>query len=160
MTWENSNNGNRRRAYELAAFLGLVGAAIEVPGLALPAAFAQSPPYQAAKEVPSSWRDYAMQLVEKLQQRLASDNDVSGKIADEISGGAAGAAPRTTIVRVWVSPDGKVERLAFDDLSGDVADAMRTLLSDSDVGAPPPDMLQPLHIRLSLAGKPAQEQMH
>jgi hypothetical protein len=157
--WAKSSNSNRRRAYELAAFLGLVGAAIEVPDLGTAAALAQSAPYQSAAQVPQSWRDYAKQLLDRLQQRLA-DTKVAGKIADQIGGGPAGSAPKVAMVRVWVSPIGKVDRLAFDDLSGDVADALRTLLRDSDVGSPPPDMLQPVHLRLSLAGKSPQEQMH
>jgi hypothetical protein len=31
---------------------------------------------------------------------------------------------------------------------------LRTLLMDGNVGAPPPEMLQPLHLRLSLQAKP------
>src|SRR5215472_5120032 len=62
MTWAGSSNSNRRRACELAAFLGLVGAAADMPDLVAPPAAAQSETYRPADTVPSSWSDFAQQL--------------------------------------------------------------------------------------------------
>jgi hypothetical protein len=68
------------------------------------------------------------------------------------------AEPRNVIARVWVSRDGKIERLDFDGLDDATARELRTLVSKDDVGQPPPDMLQPIQLRLSLRPKPDPQQ--
>jgi hypothetical protein len=158
MSWAKSENINRRRACELAAFLGLAAAATDLSDvLGAPLAAAQPQPYRSAADVPASWRDFALQLQARLQQRLAADDDIAGKVAGDMGSGgkdAADASPPTVMIRVWVSPGGKIERLVFDDFNGKAADALRLVLTSGDVGLPPPDMLQPLRLRLSLRPKP------
>jgi hypothetical protein len=55
--------------------------------------------------------------------------------------------------------DGKVNRVEFDGIDDpDAINELRALLIDGNVGAPPPEMLQPLHLRLSLRAKDASRQ--
>lgn len=161
MTWTNSSNRSRRRAEQLAAFLGLVAAAAELSPAGPTAAVAQPAAYRPAADVPASWRDFAAQLQAKLQARLGADTKATGKIADAMTqhGSAAdpAAAAQAITVRVWVAPDGKIARVACDDVAGDAATALRALLGAGEAGLPPPDMLQPVHLRLSLRAKPEPE---
>ncbi len=54
-------------------------------------------------------------------------------------------------MRVWMGASGSVERIEFDGLADpDAAVDLRALLMPVQVSAPPPDMLQPLRMRLSL----------
>ncbi len=55
-------------------------------------------------------------------------------------------------VRAWLNPDGTVEKVTFPSLKNEQADNdLRTILTRGNVGeAPPPEMLQPLHMRFSL----------
>ncbi len=63
----------------------------------------------------------------------------------------AGTAPAALTMQTWISPDGKIDRIVFEGLNDrDVEVRLRALLGRSDVGAPPPDMMQPLRMRLSL----------
>lgn len=166
MSWAKSDNINRRRACELAAFLGLAAAATDLSNVlgapdvfGVPMAAAQPQSDRSADDVPASWRDFALQLQARLQQRLAADDAIAGKVADDMGGrgkDAADASPPTVMIRVWISPSGNIERLVFDDFNGKAADALRLVLTSGDVGLPPPDMLQPLRLRLSLRPKPQE----
>jgi hypothetical protein len=154
MSWADSSNRNKRRACELAALLGLVGAVTDVTGLGASTAMAQAEIYRSADAVPASWRDFALHLQRQFQERLAADDKTTGKLTQAMT--RAGTSPATVTVQVWVSPAGQVERLAFDDLDGETSTALRSVLGGRDVGLPPPDMLQPLHLRLSLHPKSEQ----
>ncbi|MNR63492.1 hypothetical protein D3C85_1858230 [compost metagenome] len=57
------------------------------------------------------------------------------------------------MVRLWVTPQGRIERLEFDSLGQAQADAdLRQLLAADPLPEPPPrDMRQPLVLQLSLA---------
>lgn len=62
------------------------------------------------------------------------------------------APPEVLTVRVWLNPDGTVERVSFPAFSdaGATRD-LHTILTRGNVGeAPPPEMLQPLNLRFSL----------
>lgn len=159
MNAASGSNGDGRRSGWWAALLALVGATSDVPRLGVSTVAAQPEIYRSAAQVPQAWREFALQLQSKFVQRLASDQDAVGRLAKEMAGGAeaTSAEARTVTLRAWVLPDGKVERLEFDGLDPSVAVGLRALLSDVDGGSPPPDMLQPVHLRLSLRPKPAQE---
>lgn len=159
MSWAKSSNGNRRRADELAAFLGLSGAGIAAPDAGARPAPAPSRSHRSLADSPPAWRDYGMRLVGQLQLILAADRDLAGDIAGGI-GDTPGAGPTAAGVRLWVSPDGRVERLALDDHSDDLAEAIRALLRECDVGPPPPGMPQPVRFRLSLTDMRRWEKMH
>jgi hypothetical protein len=147
------NNRNRiawwkRLLYSLGAITGVF--TIDVGASRSPAA-AQGD-YRSAAEVPAAWREFAERLQASFQDRLATDEEVrlfQDYIAKR-SGGVSTTA-LALVVHAWVLPDGKVERIEFDGLDdNNLAVRLRTLLALGNVGAPPPDMLQPLHLRLSL----------
>ncbi|WP_426435369.1 hypothetical protein [Bradyrhizobium genosp. P] len=135
----------------LGAVTGLLGAGL---GNATPTA-AQSSDYQPAAAAPAAWQAFARQLQDRFQQRLAADGDTARQFRDEMAkrGGSAKATPATLTIRTWILPSGKVERVEFDGLDQDIAVYLRAVLIRDDVGAPPPDMLQPLHLRLTLRPK-------
>ncbi|RZN08846.1 hypothetical protein CWO91_20445 [Bradyrhizobium genosp. SA-3] len=61
------------------------------------------------------------------------------------------APPLTFLLRAWISSDGQLHRVEFDGLGDPKASGdLRTLLTGGNVSAPPPEMLQPLHLRFSL----------
>jgi hypothetical protein len=63
------------------------------------------------------------------------------------------------VLRTWVLADGSVNRVEFTGIDDRKAvDELRALLVDGNVGAPPPEMLQPLHLRLSLRAKQPSRQ--
>jgi hypothetical protein len=133
--------------------LGAVTGLFVAAGAGSSAATAQESGYRSASAAPASWQEFSKQLQTRFQQRLGADDEGTRKFWDEVAKHTTdgSAAPLKPKVRVWILPDGKVERLEFDGLDGEViAVKLRALLMSSDVGAPPPDMLQPLHLRLSL----------
>jgi hypothetical protein len=117
--------------------------------------------YRSAASAPAAWQEFAKQLQSQFQQRLAADDEAARRFEDDMAKLAGGndAAPPTLIVRTWIFPDGTVERVESDGLDAVAAASLRTLLAGAAVGAPPPDMLQPLHLRLTLRpnDKPGQE---
>jgi hypothetical protein len=116
-------------------------------------ATAQDTAYRSASAAPVSWQEFAKLVQTRFQQRFAADDEGARKFRDYLTKRAAdgSATPLKPSVRVWVLPDGKLERLEFDGLDDDdVAVTLRAILMRGDIGAPPQDMLQPLHLRLSL----------
>ncbi len=148
----------RRLIWSLGAALGLIPAAA---GTGSGSAIAQSIDYRSAAAAPAAWREFATQLQGRFQQRLAADDAGARKFQNFMAMRTGNAAPRAFVVRTWVLPSGKVERIEFDGLDDDdVAVNLRALLVTVDGGKPPSDMLQPLHLRLSLQPKdqPRHEQ--
>ena len=121
---------------------------------------AQDRNYRSAREVPASWQDFAKQLQARFEQRLAADDDRTRHVQDLVArrGESANGTPQAFRLRTWILASGRVERVEFEGLSSDVATALRSLLINSDVGAPPPDMLQPVHLRFSLRPNAEQRQ--
>ena len=150
-----SNNNSRmgwwkKIFWSLGAVTGFLTAGL---GAGASSVAAQDTDYRSASTAPASWQEFAKQLQDRFQQRLASDDEQGRKFQDYMAkrGKASSTTSLTLVVRTWVMPDGKVERLEFDGLNDDVvAVDLRALLARGDVGAPPLDMLQPLHLRLSL----------
>jgi hypothetical protein len=104
---------------------------------------------------PAAWQDFAKRLQLRLQERLASDSTPALRFHDAIAKRApdAGAAPPSIVVRVWVMPDGKVQRIELEGLDDDASHDLSTLLIGDGVGSTPLDMPQPLRMRLSLHPK-------
>ncbi|WP_244105334.1 hypothetical protein [Burkholderia cepacia] len=69
---------------------------------------------------------------------------------------SAAAPPPAIVVRAWIGPNGAVTRVDFASLGDPDADAtLRQLLTAGPLAEPPPpDMLQPLRVRLRLAPNP------
>ncbi len=144
-----------RRLGTVTGLLGGVGAVA-----ATTSAAAQQGDYRPAAEAPAAWQTFARQLQGRFQQRLAADDDAARRFHDQLDkrGDADSAAPVAVTVRTWILPDGKVDRLEFNGLDPAAAVDLRALLTRDNVGAPPSDMLQPLHLRLTLRSddQPAQ----
>jgi hypothetical protein len=149
-----SNNGNRIAWWKrLLCSLGAISGVftVGVGASRLPAA-AQDVNYRSAAAAPAAWQEFAKRLQGAFQDRLAADEEV--RLFQDYTAKHSGAASTTAlalVVRTWVLPDGKVERIEFDGLDDDnLAVRLGALLALGNVGVPPPDMLQPLHLRLSL----------
>jgi hypothetical protein len=113
-----------------------------------------------AVEVQATWQDFAKRLQLQFQARLTSDDEPALSFHQAMSKlvQASGTTSPAMVVRVWLMPDGKIERLELEGLKGD--DALRELyavLRDDSVGAPPADMPQPVRLRFSLVPKTRTE---
>jgi len=146
VTWWNSI------FHAVAALAGLIAAGAEAKGSPATAAGGE---YRPATAVPEAWQVFARQLQQRFEQQLAGDSDGARRIQDHLTRGRAADAPALKLVlRVWVLDEGKVNRIEVDGMDdAGVRVELRALLMDSSVGAPPPAMLQPLHLRLSLRAK-------
>jgi hypothetical protein len=139
-----------------AASAGLLAASVGAE--ALPAT-AENGNYRSADVVPKTWQAFARQLQGRVEQRLAGDDEKARHFQDYLTrrnqeAGENGAPPLTVVLRTWVLADGSLHRVEFDGLEDPVAiDDLRALLLNGNVGEPPPEMLQPLHLRLSLRAK-------
>jgi hypothetical protein len=154
-----SDRPNAVRARSLAHHLRKTGAACGIligVGLVAPVALAQNAEFRSADSAPAAWQNFAMGLQSRFNQRLAADDKDVREFGDELAKRYAGTGvePLTFVARTWISPGGKIQRLEFDGLEDqEVAAKLRALLTRGDVGAPPPDMLQPLRLRLALQPK-------
>jgi len=157
----NPASRNRTRSAWWTRLFRSVGAAAGLltaaAGAGTTSAAAQGGDYRSAAAAPVAWQQFATQLQGRFQQRLAADDEAARRLQDYMARRAAGAeaaAPFTLPVRAWVLPDGQIERIEFDGFDDDAAAVnLRSILASADAGVPPPDMLQPLHLRLSLRPK-------
>jgi hypothetical protein len=117
-------------------------------------ASAQQANYRPSKDAPASWQDFALDLQTRLVERLAGDDDATRLLHRLLEArGTKQVSGQTIIVKVWVTTSGRIARLEFDGLDREVADALRRVFERAGVDVPPPpDLLQPLHLRLSLRG--------
>ncbi|WP_156439645.1 hypothetical protein [Bradyrhizobium valentinum] len=95
-------------------------------------------------------------MQQKFEQQLAGDTDGARRIQDYLTrrGGAADAPALKLAVRAWVLSDGRVSRVEVDGMDdAGIRIELRALLMAGGVGTPPLEMLQPLHLRLSLRAK-------
>jgi len=144
----------RRIFHSAAGAAGLIAAGAEAKAspVAVP-----SGEYQPAAAAPETWQAFARQVQGRFEQQLAGDSERARQVQDHLVNDYLarrtidiGAAPARFVIRAWVKADGEVDRIEIDGI-GDAAAAadLRALLIDGDVGAPPPGMLQPLHLRLT-----------
>jgi len=144
VTWWN------RIAGSLAAAAGLLAAESGVD--ATPVA-AERSNYRSADAAPPSWQAFARQLKEKIEQRLAGDDEPARQFREYLGSRDTGgdAPPVTFVLRAWVASDSQLRRVELDGLGEPGASvSLQALLTGRNVGAPPPEMLQPLHLRFSL----------
>jgi hypothetical protein len=149
------------RLKRLLRSLGAVTGVLAI-GARASAASAQDTGYRSATTAPAAWQAFARELQVHFEQRLAVDDKDVRALRVDLAARSTGAdaAPLTFVARAWVQSDGKVERVEFDGLvDTTIAAQLRTLLRSVAVGAPPPDILQPLRLRLSLrpGEQPAQD---
>ncbi|CAA2110491.1 YbaB/EbfC family DNA-binding protein [Variovorax paradoxus] len=126
-------------------------------GLASAAALL-SPPAQAQQQVPQHWIRYANLAGGQLQATLSDPASetvmrlhawMQARMLKE----GQPTPPAPVVVRVWVAPSGRIERVAFDSLGDAQADTdLRTLLVAQPLAEPPPrDMRQPMVLQLTLS---------
>jgi hypothetical protein len=111
--------------------------------------------YRKAGEVPSSWQQFSQLLKIRLEEWVKAETPTAQRFRDwgRASKGQPGGPPDSVVVRVWANPDGSISRVAFPSFDNAQADAdFRALLLSGNLGqAPPPDMLQPVNLRIVLA---------
>jgi hypothetical protein len=120
---------------------------------------AQVPPARAQQDVPQPWIEYAQLVGRQFQAWLEADDDAANQFHTYLENrilNAKGDAPPSLIVRAWIGADGAVTKVAFDSFGDPDADAkLRQLLTSHPITEPPPpDMRQPLRVRLHLEANP------
>lgn len=136
-----------RRVRRLCHLSALLGPFIAV----LPT---QAQDFRQSTDAPPSWGQFAKLVKYRFESWISADDPVANRFRDYLTGhvGKEGGLPSSLMVRVWVNPDGTVERVAFPPLPDQQADAdLCVVLKRGNIGeAPPPEMLQPLNLRFSL----------
>lgn len=133
------------------AFGALTGLLTATTGAGQTSAAALGNDYRPQTSAPAAWLEFATNLQAQFQQRLAADDPDARKFREFMTKREGREGPLKLVVRTWILPSGKVGQIEFDGLDDDhVAATLRTLLVAIDTAAPPPDMLQPLRLRLSL----------
>jgi hypothetical protein len=161
--WGRAFDAGSMAAVALAAMLGsltlggltLGGLTLGLGATALPAgAMAQNLDYRSPSTVPPAWSRFAMLVQYRFKQWLAADNEVAYRfhlyLENRVINEPGPLEP--LVVAVWISGDGKVQRVDFPALPDKQANAdLHLILERGDIGEPPPpDMLQPLRLKLAL----------
>jgi hypothetical protein len=151
-------NSRRRTTWWKRAFrsFGAVTGLFAAVGAGTSITAAQNAGYRSAASAPAAWQAFAKQLQGRFEQRLAGDDSEACTFQDYMAKRKAelNGPPPAFEARTWILPDGKIERIEFDGLDDEqIAVHLRVLLTRDNVGVPPPDMLQPLRLRLSLRPK-------
>lgn len=137
----------------LRAVASSVGISIGAGAIALPAsASAQVSDYQPTGQAPAAWREFAEQVQLHFRQQL-SNEDGSVRQLNRLLEARRKAedGPLNIVAKVWISPAGAVQRLEFDTLDIEAASNLRAVLIGSSMhSSPPRNMLQPMHLMLSL----------
>jgi hypothetical protein len=135
----------------MCAALALVLGAMNGP------ASAQTLDYKQPGQAPPAWVQFAKLVKYRFEEWIAASNPIAARfrVYLKASSGTSDGPPAILTVKAWVNPDGTVARVSFTEFadSGATGD-LRAILSGGNVGeAPPPDMLQPINLRFSLAVK-------
>lgn len=108
--------------------------------------------------VPEAWKSYAGLVGQQLQAWLMGDDDVAyrlHKFLEDRIVSATDTPPGPVLITVWIGSEGQITRLDFPSLGSPEADAdLRQLLTASPLSEPPPpDLRQPLTLRINLQVK-------
>lgn len=115
-----------------------------------------APGRSQTSDVPQPWISYAQLVGHQFQAWLEADDDAANQLhrylEDRILNAKDDAPPPAVVIRAWIGADGAVTSVEFDSLGDAKADAiLRQLLTAHPiVEPPPPDMRQPLRVRLHL----------
>lgn len=139
----------------------LLGAATGMVAVTAPASSvsAQGSDYRSAIAAPGAWQTFGTALRQRFEQRLADDDEAVLRLREAMARREGQSSQM--LVRTWIAPGGTIERLSFDSIDeSDVTVNLRAVLASVVMPPPPADMLQPLHLRLSLraSGQPGKEQ--
>lgn len=135
------------------ALAGGLGITVGAGAISLPAATsAQTSDYQPAGNAPAAWREFAELVQLRFRERLSTEDGSVRQLNRLLEGRrVVDSGPLNVMAKVWVSPVGAVERLEFDTLDTEAAASLRGILIGSSLRAlPPQNMLQPLHLMLSI----------
>ncbi|MBR8226749.1 YbaB/EbfC family DNA-binding protein [Burkholderia vietnamiensis] len=110
-------------------------------------------------DVPQSWVTYAQLVGHQFEMWLEAGGDASQRLHRylEARGPDVSADASSPIaIRAWIGANGVVTRVDFATLGSVDADAAlrQLLVARALAEAPPPDMLQPLRMRLQLIANP------
>jgi hypothetical protein len=153
MPW-NMNGRMTRFLSSIAVFLagGVVVLELQPPAVVdtPPPAVVRSEPLTQA--VPASWAQFAQLVQDQFKARLEADNAIADRFRAFLKTQARGASPvNFLLVQVWVGADGKVARIDCPPLQDQQAIAdLHAILEQRAIGRPPPDMPQPLRVKLAL----------
>jgi hypothetical protein len=108
--------------------------------------------FKSTVEAPAAWRDYAVLVKGRVQDWLSGDDERARRLRAALDARASErSAASRFVARLWILSDGEVTRAEFDGVEAATVAELRALLLHRRIGAPPPpDMLQPLHLRLTL----------
>jgi hypothetical protein len=130
---------------------GLFGAALTSTA---PVGLAQTAPNGG---IPQPWISYARLASGQFQAWLSDGSSdavqrLHQRMQDRLLKADPNLPPPAVIVRVWVAQDGHVEKVTFDTLGDQTADAdLRSILTSQSLSeAPPKDMKQPMVLKLDL----------
>jgi hypothetical protein len=147
----------RRSSHQLTSKIaGCIAATAIVAtfSLALVSAPVKSEDYREASKAPPHWTQFAKLVRYRFEDWMGADDEVCNRFRSYLREhrGKEDGPPQMLEVRAWLNPDGTVEKVTFTALNNAQADAdLRKILMRGNVGeAPPPEMLQPLHLRLLL----------
>ncbi|WP_446901466.1 YbaB/EbfC family DNA-binding protein [Burkholderia sp. YIM B11467] len=119
-----------------------------------------TPAVAQTADVPQTWIRYGQLAGQQFQAWLEADGDAADRLhrylETRVLNASADAPPPAIVVRAWIGANGAVTRVEFASLGDADADAtLRQLLTAGPLAEPPPpDMLQPLRVRLRLAPNP------
>lgn len=119
-----------------------------------------APAVAQTTDVPQAWMRYGQLAGQQFQTWLEADGDAADRLhrylEARVLNESAAAPPPAIVVRAWIGPNGAVTHVEFASLGDPDADAtLRQLLTAGPLAEPPPpDMLQPLRVRLRLAPNP------
>jgi hypothetical protein len=113
--------------------------------------------YVSAAEAPPSWGQFSKLVKYRIVSWIGANDPIANRLRAYLTkhAGQADGPPQSMQVRAWVNPDGTIERVLFSTLNNSQADAdLQTILQRGNIGeGPPPEMLQPIRLRLSLNSK-------
>lgn len=137
-----------------SAFAGCLGVLLFGPCfMASTGAMAES--FRNAADAPPSWGVFAKRLKSACESALQANNPIARRLNDALEKIQTAAKPDEPPLRVrvslWIALNGTISRVAFTPLASDQATAdLSALLTRVSAGVPPADMLQPIHLSLSL----------
>jgi hypothetical protein len=141
-----------KTAYSRRAFAGTF--LITCCVFAIAPVAAQGLEFKKPDQVPPSWTQFSKLVKYRFDEWLRADDPIADRfrVYIKVHAGQWDGPPPMMTVRTWINPDGTVSKVSFSDLKdAGAASDLRTLLTRGNIGeGPPPEMLQPIHLRFSL----------
>lgn len=112
--------------------------------------------YRGSAQAPPSWAQFSKLVKYRFETWISANETVANRFRTYLKHAErADGPPQNLSVRVWLNPDGTVERVSFPPLGDSQADKdLHTILKRGNIGeAPPPEMLQPINLRFVLNTK-------